>query len=178
VAVARRGAFIYVLTARHVIAGARELRIVLAADGESATFDAELLATWPEQDLALLRIAADPKRLPVLRLAGANGKPATTGDTVLSVGFGDGKTPTGDMDRLVGKRLLRRPDGRAAFVWEVEKASIAGRSGGPLVDSAGKVIGVCLGTQDGKGYYCHLDEILAALKGRGYAWAWQESEAK
>jgi hypothetical protein len=33
-----------------------------------------------------------------------------------------------------------------------------------LVDSAGRVIGICSASQDGKGYYVHIEEILAALK--------------
>jgi hypothetical protein len=37
---------------------------------------------------------------------------------------------------------------------------------------------VCSGTQDGKGYYTHLDEILAGLKRHDLGWLFERAEPK
>ena len=41
---------------------------------------------------------------------------------------------------------------------------MSGRSGGPLLDADGRLIGVCSGTQEGMNYYTHPDEIRGALQ--------------
>jgi S1-C subfamily serine protease len=45
-----------------------------------------------------------------------------------------------------------------------------GRSGGPLIDQRGFVIGICSGTSDGKGYFTHTHEIHRFLKQNAFDW--------
>jgi hypothetical protein len=45
-----------------------------------------------------------------------------------------------------------------------------GRSGGPLVDKRGLLIGVCSGVSKDKAYFCHIDEINAFLERNGFDW--------
>ena len=40
--------------------------------------------------------------------------------------------------------------------------------------NGGRVIGLCAAAQKGRGYYSHLDEILAGLKVKDFGWLWQE----
>jgi hypothetical protein len=72
---------------------------------------------------------------------------------------------------VLGRRLVRRPGG-LRFFWETEGKPVGGMSGGPLLDRAGAVIGVCsaadLGT--GRGYFSHADEVLAAVAEAGHRW--------
>jgi hypothetical protein len=64
--------------------------------------------------------------------------------------------------------LIKKPDGSAAFHWEADKPQAIGRSGGPLVDTQGRVIGICSGTRENKGYYVSIYEIEASLKRNGW----------
>ena len=41
---------------------------------------------------------------------------------------------------------------------------------GHMANERDRVIGICVASQGGLGYYAHHDEILAALKGDGYGW--------
>jgi hypothetical protein len=53
------------------------------------------------------------------------------------------------------------------FHWQTETPPDNGRSGGGLFDRDGRLAGVCVANQEGRGYYLHLDEIHAALKRQG-----------
>src|SRR5262249_61600306 len=61
VAIGKKGVFVYVLTASHVVSGSRKIEISPApTPGAKATTwrDVELIVDAPEQDVALLRVAA------------------------------------------------------------------------------------------------------------------------
>jgi S1-C subfamily serine protease len=84
--------------------------------------------------------------------------------------------PTVTATTLIGKRLKRAGPDRAgsemAILWETETPHAPGRSGGPLLDKDGRVIGICLANDTGinHGLFTHLDEIQAWMKKNGYAW--------
>ena len=89
---------------------------------------------------------------------------------VLTTGCDKGAAPSCLTDEVRGKKLLRLGKDKASFFWESSKAPVVGRSGGPLVDSKGRVLGICSGNQEGHGYFTHLDEIHAALRREGSTW--------
>jgi len=96
----------YVLTNNHVIAGSTEISVTLA-DGRS--FDAEVIGTDPDTDLAMIRIPADNLRaLPL-----ADSKQLRVGDFVVAVGnpFGLGQTVTSGIVS-VNSRISYRPTPR------------------------------------------------------------------
>jgi hypothetical protein len=68
---------------------------------------------------------------------------------------------------VIGKRLVRRPEGSGVFHWQTEQPPDQGRSGGGLFDRAGRLVGVCVANQEGRGYYLQLDEVHAALRRQG-----------
>lgn len=130
--------------------------------------DVVRLKQWPDIDLALL--AVDPPRVAPLplQLAAARSRPGKFRGTTHTAGCDKG-FPTLRSELLIGKVLTTKNAGETeAFYWEMQDPSIPGRSGGPLVDVDGRLLGICSGTdKKGRGMYVHIDEIRAALKEAG-----------
>lgn len=170
--VGTRGAFLFVLTAAHVVGAGEDVTVVpFRPDGtvRAALGDPTVLLRRPDLDLALVRVFAGDDPPPVQALVPPGEAPRDGPFSAASIGCGDA-APDRRAERVLGKKLLRRPGGDTVFVWEAEARPEPGRSGSPLLDDRGRVLGVCSGTQGGKGYYVHPDEIHAALKKAGYAW--------
>jgi S1-C subfamily serine protease len=75
-----------------------------------------------------------------------------------------------------GPRKVRKPGEReAARYWETAAPPAGGRSGGPLLDRAGRVIGVASGAGDGRGYYAHAEEVHRFLRQNGLKWLFEEA---
>jgi S1-C subfamily serine protease len=168
----------YVLTAAHAVAApdAREAHYFTrdSYPARAKTFPKVAVAlSLPAADVALLKVPVGDWPAPVLQLARPGRRPKAFPATALSVGCTDAGPPTCSAEVLRAKRLVRRP-GDVAFFWESEVMPRPGRSGGPLVDPNGRVIGLCAASQGGRGYYTHLDEILAGLKKNGDSWLWDE----
>ena len=132
VIVAREG---YVLTNHHVIDGADEIQLVLA-DGRR--IGAKVRGSDPETDLAVLK--ADAADLPAITLGDlAN---VQVGDVVLAIGnpFGFGNTVTLGIVSALGRSRLginRYED----FI-QTDAAVNPGNSGGALIDTSGRLIGI------------------------------------
>lgn len=170
VVVGKRAGFLYVLTAAHVVEGSKriEISVPIGTKGDAKPVGmAELLLKCRSQDFALLRVQSkdDVKPVPIAaRQVDQSGPIEWT-----SIGIGLEGVEVRN-EQVIGKKLLRKPDGSTTFVWECRDKPEFGRSGGPLIDTEGQLMGICSGTQNGKGYYCHVDEIVAVLVKRDYAW--------
>lgn len=166
--------FAYVLTAAHVVAfdGIEVQFTSRAAYPKPAWFAdrPEVVARWPDPDVALVGFKTGSRTVPRLPLAGPGQRPKTFPVSAWSVGVGSGEAATVRVERVLAKAFVRREKAGPAFFWETEQPPEPGRSGGPLLDDHGRVIGIAVADRGGRGYYAHLDEILAALKRDGHGW--------
>ncbi|MCW5725297.1 MAG: Do family serine endopeptidase [Maricaulaceae bacterium] len=125
-----------IVTNNHVVAGAQELRVVLADRRE---YEAELLLADERTDLAVLRIhASEP--LPVLPYDERGD--TEVGDLVLAIGnpFGVGQTVTSGIISALARTEVGVTD--FAFFIQTDAAINPGNSGGALVDMDGRLIGI------------------------------------
>lgn len=127
-----------ILTNNHVIEGADDIRLALA-DGGQVT--ARVLGRDPDTDLAVLR-AETTETLPSAALA--DSKALRPGQIAIAIGnpLGFESTVTAGIVSAVG-RSLRGSNGRMiGDVIQTDAALNPGNSGGPLVSSAARVIGI------------------------------------
>lgn len=128
----------HVITNRHVVAGASGAYIRLA-DGR--VFRAQLVGVDAAHDLAVLRISVPtgrPEALPI-----GSSSDLAVGQKVFAIGnpFGlDWTLTTGIVSAL--ERELPAESGMIRGLIQTDAAINPGNSGGPLLDSAGRLIGV------------------------------------
>jgi len=129
----------YIVTNEHVVQRAADLKIsVTTSDGK--TFSARYITGSPESDLAFLKIESKTA-LPYIDLG--NLSPNYLGETVLVLG-----NPLGYGSSVA--RGILSAKGRAMTVENVEYKDLIqtdaainpGNSGGPLIDIAGRLVGV------------------------------------
>jgi S1-C subfamily serine protease len=129
----------HILTNYHVIEGAQEVRVTLF-NGES--FDAGLMGADPVFDIAVLRINAPRQVLvPVEFGDSAN---LRVGQRVYAIGnpFGLERTMTVGIVSSLNRSLPSRSGRTMKSIIQVDAALNQGNSGGPLLDSHGRLIGM------------------------------------
>jgi S1-C subfamily serine protease len=128
----------HILTNNHVIEGASAAQVRLS-DGRSVP--ARLVGTDPARDMAVLRIAVDDLPAPLPRGSSAG---LRVGQAVLAIGnpFGlDWTLTTGIVSALDREIPTDRGQVIGGLV-QTDAAINPGNSGGPLIDSAGRLIGM------------------------------------
>ena len=127
----------YILTNAHVVDDAKSVEIVFA---DGAAYRASVIGADPATDLAVVR-ALGPT-FPALELATAD--TLRVGQLVIAIGdpLGLQSTVTHGVVSALG-RTLRARDGRVIEnVIQTDAALNPGNSGGPLVDTHGRVVGI------------------------------------
>ena len=129
----------HIITNFHVIQDASGARVTLA---DHSVWDAQLVGTAPDQDLAVLYINAPKHRLKPLAI-GTSGD-LQVGQKVFAIGnpFGLDQTLTTGIISALGREINAVTGRTISGVIQTDAAINPGNSGGPLLDSAGRLIGV------------------------------------
>jgi S1-C subfamily serine protease len=175
VIVGRTGGFVYVLTANHIVEGADMVEIAAFSqkNEQSLHRNCRIVAKGAGlRDLALIRMEADEKEtFSILPVCPVESVPKTDGFPALALGCSEGREPTAIVCGALRKKNVRRNgEAGAVYLWEAPDAVAKGRSGGPIIDGRGLVLGICSGTNDGKGYYTHIHDLHRFLKQNGFDW--------
>ena len=129
----------HILTNYHVVEDAQEIKVTLS-DGQS--YDAGIVGKDPSNDIAVLRITAPQESLFPMDVG--DSARLRVGQRVFAVGnpFGLERTMTTAIISTLD-RSLGAPNGRTMkSIIQIDAALNRGNSGGPLIDSRGRLIGM------------------------------------
>ncbi len=129
----------HVVTNHHVIAGASRATVRLN-DGRS--FDAAVIGASPDHDLAVLRIDVEFALPPPVPVGTSND--LRVGQKVFAIGnpFGLDYTLTSGLVSALNRSLSAETGVLIEGLVQTDAAINPGNSGGPLLDSAGRLIGI------------------------------------
>ncbi|MFP4398203.1 MAG: DegQ family serine endoprotease [Desulfonatronovibrio sp.] len=128
----------YIVTNNHVVREADQIKATFQLEGSEKTFDAEVIGTDPETDLALLKIEADAD-LPTLKFGDSD--KLRVGEWVVAIGnpFGLNHTVTAGIISAKGRIIGAGPYDN--FI-QTDASINPGNSGGPLLNLDGEVVGI------------------------------------
>lgn len=158
----------HIVTNFHVIAAAysdpdrSRIKVTLS---NHTSWNAQVVGIAPDNDLAVLRIGADPSMLPPI-LVGTSGD-LMVGQKVFAIGnpFGLDQTLTTGIVSALGRSMPSLTERMIEELIQTDAAINPGNSGGPLLDSAGRLIGVNTaiispsGTSAGIGFAVPVDTV-------------------
>jgi S1-C subfamily serine protease len=128
----------HIVTNYHVVKDADSAKVTLG----DTQYDAKLVGVAPAQDLAVLKVDAPPERLTPIRLG--TSADLQVGQSVYAIGnpFGLDYTLTTGIVSALGRTIQSVADVTIFDVIQTDAAINPGNSGGPLLDSAGRLIGI------------------------------------
>ncbi|RME74775.1 MAG: PDZ domain-containing protein [Planctomycetota bacterium] len=129
----------HIVTNFHVVRGANELTVRLS---DGTELPAKIVGLAPEKDLAVLRVDPGLHRLP--KIAIGTSSDLKVGQKVFAIGnpFGLDHTMTSGIVSALGRQIEGAGGRVIEGVIQTDAAINPGNSGGPLLDSAGRCIGV------------------------------------
>jgi 2-alkenal reductase len=129
----------HVVTNQHVVADAREVSVRM---NDGAVVRAKVVGATPDYDLAVVRLQDSRAQLQPITV-GTSGD-LKVGQSVFAIGnpFGLSRTLTTGIISALDRRLPTANNREVAGVIQTDAAINPGNSGGPLLDSAGRLIGV------------------------------------
>jgi S1-C subfamily serine protease len=153
----------HIITNFHVIDGAKKIDVTLASN---RICPAELVGGDKEHDIAILKIDAPAEELFPIPLGRSDN--LRVGQRVYALGnpFGwDGTMTTGIISSLNRNLPSRIPGRQMQSLIQTDAAMNPGNSGGPLLNTAGQMIGMCVaiatrtGQSAGVGFAIPIDRI-------------------
>ncbi len=152
----------HVVTNDHVVEGAGSLAVRLAS---GQVLRAQLVGTAPNYDLAVIRVDNTRSLPPPIAIGSSDD--LKVGQWVFAIGnpFGLDQTLTTGIISALKRRLPTSAGREITNVIQTDAAINPGNSGGPLLDSAGRVIGVNTailspsGTSAGIGFAIPIDSV-------------------
>jgi 2-alkenal reductase len=165
----------HIVTNNHVVEGASSVSVQLDA-GDA--IEARVIGASPEYDLAVVKLVRLPRGLRPIGL-GASGE-LRIGQAVYAIGnpFGLQRTLTHGIVSALERELPTSYGREIAGVIQTDAAINPGNSGGPLLDSAGRLVGVNTairsesGSSAGIGFAIPVDlvnRVVPSLIARGRA---------
>ncbi|RZJ03506.1 MAG: PDZ domain-containing protein [Brevundimonas sp.] len=127
-----------VVTNNHVVEGGRKYTVDLT-DGR--IFDATLIGTDKATDLAVLKIEPGDRTLNLSQIEVVDSDSLRTGDLAFAVGYPLGLDQTLTMGVISGLGRSGMGDRIEDYI-QTDAAVNSGNSGGPLLDSRGRLIGI------------------------------------
>lgn len=152
----------HVVTNFHVIQGGDAARVTLS---DQSSYNAKLVGAFPDRDIAVLRIDAPREKL--LPIAIGSSRDLQVGQGVYAIGnpFGLDQTLTRGIVSALNREIESVNRRSIRGVIQTDAAINPGNSGGPLLDSAGRLIGVNTqiyspsGASAGIGFAIPVDEV-------------------
>jgi S1-C subfamily serine protease len=152
----------HVVTNNHVVENASEVAIRFAS-GEAVR--AEIVGTAPNYDMAVLRIRSSRKMPPAISVGSSS--ELKVGQFAFAIGnpYGLDQSMSSGIISALKRRLPTNSGREIANVIQTDTAINPGNSGGPLLDSAGRLIGVTTailspsGTNAGIGFAIPVDVV-------------------
>ena len=133
----------YVVTNAHVVEGANDVRIRFGAVGSGdGAIDAKVVGADPSTDIAVLKIDENARDLNPLPLGDSS--KLRVGDPTIAIGnpFGFDQTVTTGIVSALQRQIPAPNNFSIDDVIQTDASVNPGNSGGPLLDAAGRVIGV------------------------------------
>ncbi len=129
----------HVLTNYHVVEGANEIKVTLF-DGE--TYPAQLIGHDAPNDIAVLKITAPPDLL--IPVDFGDSSKLKVGQKIYAIGnpFGLERTMTTGIISSLNRSLPSKSGRTMKSIIQIDAALNRGNSGGPLLDSRGRLIGM------------------------------------
>ncbi len=129
----------HVVTNFHVVEGGNRLSVTL---NDGSAREATIVGVEPAKDLAVLRVDTQGAALEPLALG--DSRELVVGQKVLAIGnpFGFDQTLTTGVISAVGREIRSQAGVTIDDVIQTDAPINPGNSGGPLLDSAGRVIGI------------------------------------
>ncbi len=152
----------HIVTNFHVIQGGSAARVTLA---DQSSYPAKLVGAFPDRDLAVLKIEVPAAKLPPIALGSS--RDLQVGQRVYAIGnpFGLDQTLTTGLVSALNREIESFNERTIRGVIQTDAAINPGNSGGPLLDSAGRLIGVNTqiaspsGASAGIGFAIPVDEV-------------------
>ena len=154
-----------VVTNYHVVENAREVQVTVGG----STYRATVINGSPNHDLALLKLQGDVSSL--VPLAIGSSADLRVGQTAIAIGnpFGFDQTMTTGIVSALNRTIQNEQGGVLHDLIQIDAAVNPGNSGGPLLDSAGRLIGVTTaiyspnGASAGIGFAVPVDTVNAIV---------------